>query len=77
MGASQATGLGSAEAPEPHPGLGPTGAIPSAVTIPGEIYAFLMGEAPIDGLWFGDMNRGPGPRGRFWWRGLLRSAAKD
>jgi hypothetical protein len=30
MGASQANGLGSAEAPEPS-GLGPTGSIPSAV----------------------------------------------
>lgn len=32
MGASQATGLGSAKAPEPHSGLGPTGAIPCAET---------------------------------------------
>jgi len=32
MGASQANGLGSAEAPEPHSRLRPSDAIPSAVT---------------------------------------------
>jgi hypothetical protein len=32
MGASQANGLGSPEGPEPHSGLRPAGAIPSAET---------------------------------------------
>jgi hypothetical protein len=35
MGAPQADGLGNAKASEPHSGLGPTGAIPSAGFTPG------------------------------------------
>jgi hypothetical protein len=51
----------------------PEASIPNAVTIPGELYAFLMGEAPLQGVWFGELNEGF--RGAFWWRGLLRCAA--
>lgn len=47
--------------------------IPGAVTIPGELYAFLMGEGPLEGVWFGELN--DGFRGAFWWRALLRCAA--
>jgi hypothetical protein len=47
--------------------------VPNAVTIPGELYAFLMGEAPLEGVWFGELNEGY--RGAFWWRALLRCAA--
>jgi hypothetical protein len=32
-----------------------------------------MGEAPLEGVWFGEMNKGF--RGAFWWRALLRCAA--
>lgn len=45
------------------------------VTIPGEIYAFLMGEGPLEGVWFGEMNEGFNGAFPFWWRALLRSAA--
>jgi hypothetical protein len=54
MGASQSTGLGSAEAPEPHSGLGPSGAIPSAddgffyVEWVGKVCPFC-GEAGVSG----------------------------
>lgn len=47
--------------------------IPSAVTISGELYAFLMGEGPLEGVWFGEMN--DAFKGAFWWRALLRCAA--
>jgi hypothetical protein len=47
--------------------------VPNAVTISGELYAFLMGEGQLEGVWFGEMNRGF--RGAFWWRALLRCAA--
>ena len=36
------------------------------------VVAFLMGEAPLDGVWFGD--RHPTERGAFWWRKHLREA---
>lgn len=43
------------------------------VTIPRELFDFLMGVAEIDGTSFGEMNaKLPG---RFWWRALLRTAA--
>lgn len=50
--------------------------VPNAVTISGELYAFLLGQGPIEGTWFGDLNAGLGRRGRFWWRALLRCAAR-
>lgn len=43
-----------------------------AVTIPRELFDFLMGVGGIDGTWFGDLNAGL--PGRFWWRALLHSA---
>lgn len=35
-----------------------------------DILKFLLGEGPLDGVWFGD----PHPKypGMFWWRALLR-----
>jgi hypothetical protein len=45
MGAPQADGLGNAKASEPHSGLGPTGAIPSAFTPgPWEVVTNRYGE---------------------------------
>jgi hypothetical protein len=75
MGASQATGLAGAEAPEPPSRLGPSDGIPCAdtVTIPREVYDFLMGEGALEGVWFGDLHKGL--PGAFWWRGVLRCAA--
>lgn len=37
-----------------------------------EITAFLLGEAPLEGVWFGGKH--PTRRGEFWWRSLLREA---
>lgn len=36
------------------------------------VLAFLHGEAPLDGAWFGDQR--PTERGAFWWRKHLRAA---
>lgn len=36
-----------------------------------EILAFLYGEAPLDGVWFGDNST---DRPAFWWRPLLRKS---
>lgn len=38
-----------------------------------EVVAFLCGEAPLDGVWFGGSH--PTERGAFWWRKHLRAAA--
>ena len=35
-----------------------------------EVAAFLRGEAPLDGFWFGERH----PAGGFWWREHLRAA---
>lgn len=43
------------------------------VTVPRDVIAFLYGEAPLDGVWFG--NRHPKYPGMFWWRSYLRHAA--
>lgn len=43
------------------------------VTIPRELYDFLMGTGPIEGVWFGEMNSAL--PGAFWWRALLRPFA--
>jgi hypothetical protein len=42
------------------------------VTISGDLYAFLMGEGPLDGTWFDEMKL----PGKFWWRALLRAAER-
>lgn len=42
------------------------------VTIPRELFDFLMGRGEIDGTNFGDLHEGL--PGRFWWRALLRTA---
>lgn len=45
------------------------------VTISRELYEFLIGVGPMEGVWFGDLN--DGLPGRFWWRALLRCAAGE
>ena len=45
---------------------------PLPVTIPRELFDFLMGAGEIDGTGFGDLNANL--PGRFWWRALLRTA---
>jgi hypothetical protein len=35
-----------------------------------QVHAFLLGTAPIDGLWFGDADSGR----PYWWRKFLRAA---
>lgn len=42
--------------------------------VPDEIVAFLLGEGPFDGVWFGEKH--PTERGSFWWRKHLRHNAK-
>ncbi len=39
------------------------------VVLPAELLAFLMGEQPLEGVWFGDPWHGG--RGAFWWRNRL------
>jgi hypothetical protein len=43
------------------------------VVISREVYEFLMGEGPLEGVWFNDLHKGL--PGRFWWRGLLACSA--
>lgn len=38
------------------------------------IHAFLLGEKPINGLWFGDLPGAGHEGGKFWWRRQLRDA---
>lgn len=62
--------VGAADLPE----IGVTEATQSLlpVTIPRELFDFLMGDGEIDGTSFGDLNdRLPE---RFWWRALMRTA---
>ena len=40
------------------------------VTVREDVVRFLLGEGPLDGLWFGDLS--PDLRGAFWWRNPLR-----
>lgn len=40
-----------------------------------EVVEFLCGEAPLDGVWFGDPP--PPGRGPFWWRKHLRAALQQ
>jgi hypothetical protein len=43
--------------------------------LPPEIVAFLMGEAPYDGVWFGELNEGL--PGAFWWRAIIAAARRE
>ena len=36
------------------------------------VFAFLLGEGPLDGQWFGD--RHPSEKGAYWWRKHLHAA---
>lgn len=38
------------------------------------VFAFLLGEGPLDGVWFGDRSNHPTEKGAFWWRKHLRAA---
>lgn len=40
-----------------------------------DLLAFLLGEAPLDGVWFGDPH--PAEKGKFWWRTHLRAALAE
>lgn len=59
---------GTAASPEPDQG----GAAPDPGLVERlrEMVAFLCGEAPLNGVWFGDVPEGE--RGPFWWRKPLR-----
>jgi len=39
------------------------------------LLAFLIGAAPLDGVWFGE--RHPTEKGLFWWRKHLQAAVED
>lgn len=41
-----------------------------------ELVMFLLGETPLDGVWFGDSDT-ESPRPRYWWRDILRAALSD
>jgi len=45
------------------------------VQVPIELVMFLLGEAALEGVWFGDKpaNRGALPGARWWWRTQLRA----
>jgi hypothetical protein len=45
------------------------------VTIPRELFDFMMGTAPMQETWFGDMN--DAYKGAFWWRALLACAERE
>lgn len=52
----------------------PVGFDPSRgdVILTKDVFDFLMGAAPYDGVWFHELNANL--PGRFWWRAILRSA---
>ncbi len=43
---------------------------PACSAVPNTVIAFLLGEGPLDGVWFGEKH--PTERGNFWWRKHLR-----
>ena len=45
------------------------------VSVPHTVIAFLLGEGPLDGVWFGEKH--PTEFGNFWWRKHLRQNAKN
>lgn len=47
---------------------------PERLSVPKEIICFLLGENPLDGVWFGDWH--PDYTGKFWWRAYLRNTLK-
>jgi hypothetical protein len=44
---------------------------PSAEPTRNEVISFLLGEAPLDGVWFDEPH--PTYKGRFWWREYVRA----
>lgn len=40
-----------------------------------DVVAFLLGEGPLDGVWFGE--KPVGERGQYWWRKHLRAASRS
>ena len=47
---------------------------PSAEPTRNEVISFLLGEAPLDGVWFDEPH--PTYKGRFWWREYLLKATE-
>jgi hypothetical protein len=45
------------------------------VTLSREVFDFLMGVGPLEGVHFGDLH--DGLPGRFWWRAVLRAAERE
>lgn len=45
-------------------------AAPRCSAVPNAVITFLLGEGPLDGVWFGEKH--PTERGNFWWRKHLR-----
>jgi hypothetical protein len=50
----------------------PSAAPPQAQPLSDDVVQFLLGSAPLDGVWFGE--RHPTERGAFWWRKHLSKA---
>lgn len=42
----------------------------STFPMPLDIQRFLMGNGPLEGVWFGDDH--PTRKGKFWWRTVIR-----
>jgi hypothetical protein len=40
-----------------------------------EVVEFLLGNGPLDGVWFGDPH--PSMPGKFWWRWYLRAVIPE
>lgn len=53
----------------PKEGLGSS----ACSAVPDEVISFLLGEGPLEGVWFGEKH--PTERGNFWWRKHLRQNA--
>jgi len=50
--------------------------VPKAdVRISRKLFDFFMGEGPLDGVWFDELNEGF--KGSFWWRALLAAAERE
>ena len=48
---------------------------PPAFPMPLDIQRFLMGNGPLEGVWFGDEH--PTREGAFWWRSVIRERADE
>lgn len=60
-----------------NPRIDEAGAVsPDAVTISRELYDFLLGQGPLDGMHFGDHQMRGKYKAQFWWRKHLRAAGE-